>query len=475
MDGGVTAAPRRQAVLTILLLFGFALVPLLVRLWQLPQRISANYNEGWNARHAVALLRELPLYPSDGAWFFNNYPPLSFHVVAALAPLAGDAIIAGRILALLGLLATALFVGLAAARLGSRMAGWLAAGLLLAAQGWLAPGYVAMNDPQWFGHALAAAGLLLVVRHATGAPSSIGLVVAAVLMVLSGLVKHNLLALPLGCALWLLWHDRRGFVVFALTALATAAVLLGGFLLLHGWDLLTQVLGHRRVWSREAFLRGLIAFAFIMPPAAAGLPAALAAWRERALRLPVLCALLGSAVALATAAGEGTSLNITFEALIACAILAGIALARGPVPLQVAAILVAGLLAYRIERQFLSPPGGPPPEALAATVPRADMPALLDTLSRLPGPVLCESLAVCHWAGHVLQVDPFNLRQAMRVQPGYADAMWQALEQRRFGAVLLQQQPWEWFGAGSRGAAALDAGYQPVAAGAGFVLFAPRP
>src|ERR1700742_2733376 len=61
-------------------------------------------NEGWNAAHAMAAAAGRPLYPSPNASLVNNYPPLSFYIVGALAHLSGDFIVAGRILSLLAFL-----------------------------------------------------------------------------------------------------------------------------------------------------------------------------------------------------------------------------------------------------------------------------------------------------------------------------------------------------------------------------------
>ena len=66
-------------------------------------RVSHNYNEGWNAYLAQAALSGGPLYFPDAAWFTNNYPPLSFYLVGGVGRLFGDAILAGRAVAWVGL------------------------------------------------------------------------------------------------------------------------------------------------------------------------------------------------------------------------------------------------------------------------------------------------------------------------------------------------------------------------------------
>ena len=65
-----------------------------------------NYNEGWNAYHAARLAAGEALYDGN-AWRPNNYPFVSFYVIAALKPLFGDVLIAGRAVSLASLAAIA--------------------------------------------------------------------------------------------------------------------------------------------------------------------------------------------------------------------------------------------------------------------------------------------------------------------------------------------------------------------------------
>ena len=46
-----------------------------------------NLNEAWYAYHAQAILDSRPLYPTADQLITNNYPPLSFYVMALLLKL----------------------------------------------------------------------------------------------------------------------------------------------------------------------------------------------------------------------------------------------------------------------------------------------------------------------------------------------------------------------------------------------------
>src|SRR6267142_1657798 len=69
-------------------------VPLLIALIALAYRstllIAINYNEGWNAYHAAALVSGGKLHYPAAATVTNNYPPLSFLINAILRRLGND-------------------------------------------------------------------------------------------------------------------------------------------------------------------------------------------------------------------------------------------------------------------------------------------------------------------------------------------------------------------------------------------------
>ncbi|NVN31400.1 hypothetical protein HUK83_13805, partial [Endobacter medicaginis] len=100
-----------------LLLIGLVLGPVAT----IPMQIPLDYNEGWNAGFAARAVMPGtgPLYPGPDTLVFNNYPPLGFLIVGAAGRwLVGDMIVAGRIIALLGLLASGALVALCLRRLG---------------------------------------------------------------------------------------------------------------------------------------------------------------------------------------------------------------------------------------------------------------------------------------------------------------------------------------------------------------------
>src|SRR3954471_15376291 len=174
----------------LLAIAGFAIALTILPAEALFARIPINYNEGWNAFHTLRLRTGGPLYPPLSASTFINYPPLSFYVVAALHPLIGDDIFAGRLLALISELVVALNIALAARALNvSWMLSGIAALSFIAFVAVFYPDYVAMDDPQWLGHALQTSGLVVLLRRNRLDWTTLGIV--ALLLVLGGLIKQN--------------------------------------------------------------------------------------------------------------------------------------------------------------------------------------------------------------------------------------------------------------------------------------------
>src|SRR5450432_1632067 len=165
-------------------------------------------NEGWNAAHTLFLLAKGTPYPPPQGLMINNYPPLSFYLAGALTRWTGDAVIAGRILSLLSFLAAGIGVALVCRQMGYGARARIFAFVFFAAVLLICSGYVAMDDPQLMGHAVQLFGLLLLLR---------GRILAAALMFCASLfLKHNLVALPLAAATWLLWKDRKAAQRFIL-------------------------------------------------------------------------------------------------------------------------------------------------------------------------------------------------------------------------------------------------------------------
>jgi len=424
-------------------------------------------NEGWNAYLAQAAISGRTLYPSGD--FVNNYPPLSFYLVAALGQLTGDAIIAGRILSLCSFFAIA-YALYRAARLMEcgRIASALGA-LFFAASLLVGSDYVGMNDPELMGHALQMAALVLLLKSQDNA---IG---PALLLVLALFVKHNLIAMPLALALSLALYQRERAMRFAVSGLAFALIGLLAFHLAYGGSLLTHLA------SARSYSLGLLLTNAQNWLAWSGLPmlilAVLLVVRndDRFIIFCGLYASIASIVGIVFSGGAGVDVNVFFDADIALALLIALALGRGATSaLWRSAIAVGLLLPLAVgigavyDADWRNPEFWLRPLAEETMLAQADIAFLHDH----QGPAFCETLALCYWARKPPEIDVFNIGEAIAIG-GRSDAsIIRRLRSHAYGAVEVDTlKP---FALGRRVYAALLGAYRIDHANDEGVFFVPR-
>ncbi len=407
-------------------------------------RFPFNGNEGWNALHARDALRGLPLYRFDGLANFNNYPPLGFYLFGAAGSLTGDIVFAGRLLALASQLGLMLLLGLAVRRLGGDwLASLAAAGLLLLFVALAAPRYMVVADPQWLAHLPQAIALLLLLSAdpARLDPRRLGLVFA--LLLLGGLIKHNLVALPVAVTIWLMLRERRAIAVWlALTAVALPLVALAAQLL-YGPDIFTQILGHRRlVGLGELGFSGEAMLVLLLPAIIAGRYAYLRRSDPgiALLGIYLLCAAL---FGLFFAAGRGVAANAWFDLAIATMPLLALVLQRhgvlaagwlrraNPVHLLLAIpTLVPALLLLPSALGYYG-------ARLAAPTYAEEVAPVIAALRDAPGPVACEDPTFCYWARRDNAVDFTNAGQRMLLDAATRDAFIASLAARDYAMLQL--------------------------------------
>ena len=394
-------------------------------------------NEGWNAYFAQVTWATGSPYPPAQGLMTNNYPPLSFYLIAAIGKLTGDAIIAGRIVSLTALLVIALGIVSAAQRMGCTWLEGVFAALLFTAGLMLTSDYAGMNDPQLLGHAIAMCGMLLVLRE----PRTPRLMVAAAMVfTLSFFVKHNLVVLPAALSVWLLLADRKHAVTFIASGVILLLIGLGIFKQVFGVSLFSQIVSARSYAFANTWC-GLVqwlpwGFALIV---GAGL-LFLVARRDRHVVLCVLYAVLATMAGVYFLGGAGVDANALFDADIALALCAGLLMNRLQFPLWqgIAAALYAmplgaGLWALDADWRNLDYWAHPMMEERRA----ADREIAL--IRSAPGPVLCEMLSLCLWAGKGAEVDVFNVEQAYLTGARSDAALAGAIAARHFALIQLEQ------------------------------------
>jgi hypothetical protein len=338
-----------------------------------------DYGEGPLQAQVDRLRAGVPVWelygdPSAPPFLIVNYPPLYLLLSAALAPLAGSTLVAGRLVSLLAALGCAAAIAVLA-RPGRGRSPWpaaLAALLFLSVP--IVREWSALMRVDMLGVCLGLWGLVALTWRERLSPARGAL--AGLLLLACLFAKPSLLAAPLAAGGWLLWRlyrargqERRAVLAAALALGATAA--LGGGLLFAllqwasgGWFALHVVAANANRWDAalaQGFWRQQLALRWPLG-AAAALAAALA-WPAgaAALVLPGLYTLGGAAVA-AGVGKVGAYSNYFLELYAGLVWLVAIGVGRGlaagaagdrPRPLAgaalqgaLAALLIASLLRY---------------------------------------------------------------------------------------------------------------------------------
>ena len=403
-------------------------VPLLVLgvlfpLTHLFTHVARDYGEGWSAYWAqVAVVAPGQLY-APHAMLANNYPPLSFLLAGHLGALVGDPLIAGRLISVAALAATAGLSGLAVWRLG-RSAVWAAMAVLLVLDYAVFPfnHFFAVNNPQW----LAQAFILLAIMPLLGGP------ICARALVLSGLgvgltlmTKHNVLAWPIAVTVWLVLgyktaQSRRLLAVWVGLGLAIGGAAVAGLYAAYGADIFTAILGFTRKADLSGGFDGLVDTVTFAPLLIAAWLGARAAKADPRMRLLALYTAIAVALGMAQRFGAGVVDNAHFEAIIASIILAcaGLGAARtGALGAVISAKRQNWLSVLMLVPLIVSWPitgGDRWHDMVHETEVERTYGAVIADVRAKPGPVLCEDLAVCFWAGKPMALDFFAYGQKLR-------------------------------------------------------------
>ncbi len=314
--------------------------------------------------------------------------------------------------------------------------------MLLAATLFLTSDYVGMDDPQLLGHAFQLAALFLVLREPRTAST---MVAAALLFVAGGFVKHNLFVLPLATVIWLALFDRHNALRLVVCGIVLSFCGLAIFRLVFGFDLLHR-LASARLWSFAQLASSLAAWLpFVIVPMI-GL-AGLVLWRPRDAPacFVAIYAVLAICAGAIFAGGAGVDMNAMFDADIALALGAGLALGelleeRRPVPhfvgraFALAALIPFALSAFQSaewrEGSFWRHPLREETSLAAQDI---------NFLRAHPGPAICETLAYCYWAGKPDPVDVFNLDQQLRTGARDPEPFLREIAAHRFAAIELDE------------------------------------
>jgi len=397
----------------------------------IPLRVSLDANEGWNAYQAVAAFSG-DLYPHAPRFFFNNYPPLSFYLTGLAGRWIGDPIVAGRFIACCAFAALAVILGLVARRIRCSAGEATFAATLFVATTLSTSHYVGINDPQFLGQAIATASLLLVVPE----PRTLRRLWLAAALISAGIfIKHNLIALPIACVVWLGMHDRLS----ARRLAATGAVFAVAGLSLCWWmygagffEGLATPRGYSFGVSARAFVRWIVrvpVFLTALVVLVRRFP------RDRDVAFCAWYAGIASLAGLVFLGGDGVDWNVMFESNWAWCLTAAVALNRLrrsmlAVAFALLPLVASALAVYRAPLD--------PASSLASRMARAPaFEADIAFVASRRGSALCEDLALCFWAGKPAEVDVVNLAQHVKRGTRSPGELVHLIDARHFGVVQV--------------------------------------
>ena len=403
-------------------------------------RVSRDYGEGWAAYWArVAVDTPNQLYSLSHGMVSNNYPPAYFLLTGYFGRIFGDPLIVGRIVATGGLVATAGLCGAAVWRLG-RSARWATmAGLLVLGYAVFPfSNFFGVSNPQWLAEAL----IVLAILPLLGERVTFGaLLLSAAALSSALMIKHNVLAWPIAVTVWLALRDRVAMFRWLASGVAIGIVATATFYIVFGPTVFGAILGYHRTIDLAGGRDGLVDTLVFSPL----LIAAWAGWRaygrDPRWRLLGLYTAIATMMGLVEHLGAGVIDNAHFEAIVAaitlgCASLGRVRGGRSDPP-------IGGKVVDRLNLLMLLPLLLSWPVTVrnslraAAREPAVERSyaALLADVRRAHGPVLCEDLALCFWAGKPMTLDFFSYGQMLRT--GADPAPLEAMIAARAPAIIV--------------------------------------
>ncbi len=375
-----------------------------------------NYNEGWNVYNADRLIHGETIY-DDNYWRINNYPIGSFLIIAGANLLIHNPLLSGRLVALISFVAIGVFAAMAVRRFGGgRTDAVFGAACAMGFCYLVAPAWIIADDPQTLGEAVMLGAL---VSYTARPPDRLSLLRTALLVVLGGFIKHNLLAIPIAITLDLGIRSPRRLPLWLAWCAGFAAGFLGLTQIVAGTDFIDHLMSPRIFrWhgARYHLMKYLRLFKF--PLAAVALTAPLVLTGDRTILAKWGAISIISATILS--GFEGTSYNMFQDAAVFLGVAAGVMISelrRSEIRSRLARVL-ASALPFLLAQPILA-------RAPDSAVQTYHWRGLLDSdhkreevfltdakfIAGKQGPAICESLLLCYVAGQPFILDPFNSRQ----------------------------------------------------------------
>ncbi len=404
---------------------------------RLDKFVFIDYNEGWNAYFADMAISGKQIYQPKEDLIQNNYPPIAFYLVGIMGRILGDTIIGGRLLSIIGILissAIAAFITYHFTK--SRFYGALGAMLIIGYMGLYHTDYFGMNDPHWLGQGLMMTGLLIfMLRNNTRS----GIIFSIVVMLIAGFVKHNFLAIPLACTLWLWFNKRDKFLRWITTSIILLAFSFALLLIIYGGQFFSNIffaprsyhigaIARAGQWLQPALLYFVISLIICI-------------WDKSAeMKLLKLSLILSLFFGLLVIGGGGVYVNVLYESIIFGIIISVIGLNSAInylknnrkmvfVGVFILSLPIISILPFKLylTKQWLK------------DLPKKEQEIKNDInyISKIEGKVICENLALQYWSGKPFVFDFFSVGQMLKTKKLDNEFIEKLIAEKNFTVIQL--------------------------------------
>ena len=310
-----------------------------------------------------------------------------------------------------------------------------------------ADAYVGTDDPQILAQAFFMAGLFVYLR---GGRRGWALDASALLFVVGGNIKHNLIEFPLAVLLDLLIAAPRSALRFAATGGLLAALSILLTRQIDGAAYVSSMLAPRAYSFMDGVTTMLLLPTYSPLPVLMALSAAWTCWKAPERR--VLALLLGCALVVNTffCGGSGVDINGSFGSMLAMVLLCGVfsnwvprgSLLRHGNPWTLTGLrtpaVVFSILFLSLAVPMIHSGNARTDEAFAANRETAQrFSAEVTYLRQQPGPALCESMLRCAYAGKPYLYDPFNATRFISQGKLDASVIIDQIKNHNYGAIQM--------------------------------------
>jgi len=381
-------------------------------------KVPTAYNEGWNVAHALSAMAGENIYHYPDKYLTNNYPPLYFYISGIAGELFGDYMFPSRILSIVSLFSIAFFIFLITHSLTREIKPAIFSALLFCAL--MATNYatyIGINDPQLMATAFSCAALALLILLPTQKKT---LLLVALLCLASGLIKHNLINVPIAISLFIFFRHRHLFIYWTCLCCILLTLSLLVIFSLYGEHFLHSFISERsfsfyRLFARsELYLNGLaipLAFyaaTFLLPS-------------KNKFNLLLTSYFFTSLITgIFFSGGAGVYYNIFFDTCISLSILCAVNLYQLHQLLPISRIkrdasLALISLALSMSALMALPLQSLKSLDLITTLENKEKTTADDIvlLSKHGAPAICETMSLCYWSDIPIEYDAFNIGQAM--------------------------------------------------------------